>query len=647
MQQDEFGLGNPVDKRPVMKQNSRSLKKYVLLCGIYFGGVLFGLLLWERIILPFRNPWNVTGPLTQIEYNPANDFIRFTVFIVLPAILLTAVFFLRTRRISSILFRKNEPTWSSADTEFSSNAPKPRKAIYFWLSIVFVIITGLNVPTFHASGEFDTFHEGEVLGVGASFAAGKVPYKDILCLPGIFQIPLRVVISFALFKRSIGAVRTLESIIKIITFVLLFTVIAMIFRGNYLNIYTTYLILLLFITLPAFHAPPYLLIPPRDVTTFGFLAVFLFLRKSVARSDSSIVIQSFAVFLFSFIPIASFVYSIDRGFYLSAAYLVLWPIMFWIGCKNQNSGVHFAVSTCMGILAGILVIGGLIDWEFSEFVQYVFVIMPKYKELIEGTVYPIKDIGYLFFVCMIAFNLFFIVYRLLVEVYGRETFFRGFLEFIERHLIEIGLLILSIFFFRSALGRSDWGHVIYSSSLSYILSIYLAIKYWFQPLLSQHDRVRKTAVYVLVVGVIGVALFSLYRINQENVIMENFPLNVEDAEFIPANYQETIKFIKRELASNENFFTMTNEGAWYYFLDKPYPTRFPVDLYAGPSFYQQEIVRDLERNSVKLILYRNNHWANHIDGFTSQKRLPIVDNYIRTNYAILKKIDDNELWIKR
>jgi hypothetical protein len=125
------------------------------------------------------------------------------------------------------------------------------------------------------------------------------------------------------------------------------------------------------------------------------------------------------------------------------------------------------------------------------------------------------------------------------------------------------------------------------------------------------------------------------------------PIGKEDQFFVPNNYKETISFLKENLKDDEGFFSMTSEGFWYYVLDKPCPTRFQIVWFAVPYFYQQEVVKDLQRENVKYILVRNSLWSNRIDGIPNQNKLPIIFHFINNNYIFHKIIDDNEIWIKK
>ena len=148
------------------------------------------------------------------------------------------------------------------------------------------------------------------------------------------------------------------------------------------------------------------------------------------------------------------------------------------------------------------------------------------------------------------------------------------------------------------------------------------------------NKTQKVNYIKFVAIIIILSVFMIFYIPRLNFSQwYRFPLGIPDREFIPRNYIETISFLRKSLDENEGFFTMTSEASWYYFISKPCPTRFPVVWFAMPYFYQNEIVDDLRKRNVKFILYRNVHWANEIDGFSNEIRLPIVVEYIKQKYV--------------
>jgi len=132
-----------------------------------------------------------------------------------------------------------------------------------------------------------------------------------------------------------------------------------------------------------------------------------------------------------------------------------------------------------------------------------------------------------------------------------------------------------------------------------------------------------------------------------NVISTVLPLGKDDSEFIYKDCRDTIIFLREHLEEDEYFLTFTNYAIWYYFVNKPSPTRFPAIFFATPDFYQKEIVRDLRLKDVKYVLYRSESDKSVIiDDIENQVRLPIVFDFIRNNYVFLKKIDENHIYAK-
>lgn len=630
-----------------MVETRKKILKCIVLYIVFLAGILVGLFLWERIALPFENPWGIVGELASIQYNPSNDPLRFIVLISLPSALLLAIYLVNSKRLNDLCFKVGNNAGSVDHTVSLS----PAKRTILAVSLVIVaILVGVAVTTFGSSGSFDTFHEGETLGPAISSMEGKTPYRDFLFWHGIFQDPLRSVIAFNLFGKSIGAVRTFDSILKILQIILFAFFLRKIYGGNYLLVALTFIALIIFYNLISFLHIPYLKqIASRDIITFCFLLAMPFPQGFINNSNnvtSGLKRLFITNFLFSFIAIASFSYSIDRGFFLCATFLILSPIIYISFFRKHSFQGYYLVSSLLGLISGLLVLGFLLQGSFSEFLEFTFLIVPRYKDLLDGKVYPINTLPGLACVTLIAVNTYWVALKFLQTLQlNDKKVMPSITAFLETYLIEFCLLLLSTFMFRSALGRSGVGRVVYYSYLPYILFVFIVIKHYTNELL-QRPGYRVICSYGTVLIMILFSSFCVYRIYSWNLISHNFPFMVKDSQFIPNHYKATIAFLKNNLRSDDDFFTMTSEGCWYYFIDKACPTRFPVVGFAATDFYQHEIVEDLKKSRVKFILYRNSNWTNTIFGFTAEARLPVIIDYIKQHYTFFKKIDDNELWIK-
>ena len=614
--------------------------------------------LYPHINLPFSNPWHITGLLPLAHVNPVDNIFRFLLFVGAPVLLLGG--------LRCLPFLRSLYPWGKtpAPPQAPSGQPPPKPATVRkpkakskaahkpngrrWagltvLSFLFCIIVDLNVWTYHSAGPaLDFFHEGESLGPSVSLMAGMAPYKDVIFVHGVFQDPLRSVVAFKLFTRSIGAVRTLESIIKMICFLALFAFLLILFDGRHLYAYLTFLALFFAVCGNA------LIVAPRDVTTFLFLLAAAVLVRAINQPQPQLsAIACIAAAVFSFLPVASLAYSMDRGFYLIATYCVTLPLI--AICSPGRPLVRLLGFSALGLALGSLLAGVLMQWQLRAFFDFAILTFPRYKELMDGDLYPFWIPKYLLVVLLISWNAYWVADRFLTALRpaaGGANGPGGGRSFLRAHIMDICLLVLSVCFFRAALGRTDWEHVKYSCVIAYILFCYLAVKYWLHEALQARPSARKKLVRCTVWVAVVVGLAGACCVPFFHLAAEDFPLDKPDAAFLPEGSRQALAFLKANLSPGDSFFTMTSEAAWYYLLDRPSPCRFPVVWFAMPPFYQQEIVRDLQAKRVKIVLYKNTSIYSRLDGFSANERLPIVDAYIRKNYRYYTTVAGNEFWIQ-
>ncbi|GMT47011.1 MAG: hypothetical protein IEMM0007_0577 [bacterium] len=628
--------------------------KFLLLLAAFVLGISLGLLFWGKITLPYSNPWGVTGVLTVAKYNPANNSVRFAVFLFMPLLILFLMYLLNIGGFNSICFREKKDS-SGYDSTDDLPLPSVNKKIFAVILFILAITTSINIPNYRSTGKFDAMHEGETLGPAISYMAGEIPYKDFLFLHGVFEDPVRSVVAFKLFGKSIGSVRALESILKVFLFIMLAVFLMQLFRGNYLYYFIVFLTLSLFYKHLFGFSRRIMFFKTMDVTTFSFLLTIPVLYRFTDLKQINTKKFLITVFFFSFIPLASFGYSVDRGAYLFATYLIVSPILYFLFFHKSPVRRHYLAASFLGLLSAILLLNVLFRGAFYDFFDYTFLILTKYRGLQGGFIYPVWEIAYLTVCVLIAANTFWVTYKFIQELYLNDGKVRpAFRKFIEKYFIEFCLLLMSIFFYRSALGRADWMHVAYSSPLTYILSMYILIKHYLAGSLQRKRfrNFRKILVYAVTFIVIVTSVGGVYRIYKKDLITKRFPINVKDSYFILDKYKATIKFLKDNLKDDEKFFTFTNEASWYYFIDQPAPTRFPALVYAMPHFYQEEVVEDLKKANIKYVLYTNSDWYNSVsgfdfEGFSNEVRFPIVLAYLKKNFVFYRMINDNEIWIRK
>ncbi len=572
---------------------------------VYVAGFLAGLALWGRISLPLSNPWNVMGLPALEGFHPANNILRFLVLMVCPAVALLLANRIWPGRLAAAASGRKEV----------GEAARPLGGV---LLVGLAALAGFNIPTYHAWGPMNRFHEGESLGTAVSHLHGQIPYEDYLFVHGVYQDPLRSVVAFRLFGRSIGSPRALESAVKLASFALLGWLLWELFERRWVAAYGTLLVVVALHGLVALEAMWLPLAPlrlmPRDVTAMAFLVALVRLYRRPEAGAG-------AWFVASFVPVASFGYSIDRGFFLTATAILALPVLRLL-LRRQG---HFWLPVLSGAAVGVALVGWLLQWRAGEFARFTFLTMPRYKEWMDGIAFPIHQAPMWGIGALAALNLFQLTRLLLAE---------GAREFLRKHLLEVCLLCLSVCYLRAGLGRADFVHVSVNSWPVYLLACRLFLEPWLKGKL-------------VVAGAVGLAAICLVQIPRAGLVAENFPVDRPDSFYLPAGYLRTAAVLRQNLGPGESFFTMTSEALWYYLVDRPCPTRFSVVWFAAPSFYQREIVADLERNNTKLVLYRNAAPSNRVDGIGNEQRLPLVASYLKEHYEPWQKIEDHEIWIRR
>lgn len=627
-----------------MNLNLRIVRKYVLLSVFFIVASAAAAAAWNHVSLPFSNPWNVAGKLSETGFNPLNNSLRFAFLLFSPILLLALGYLLDIGNFNNICFGSNRRIVDFFvpeeidETEEAVARAKARKKYLFWVLVLAAAFSALFIPTDRSSGKFDIFHEGESLGTAMSYISGKAPYRDFIFAHGAYQDPLRSAAAFSLFGTSVGAARSLESAVKLAAFALLMAFLIRIFKRNMLESFVAYAAL--FIAMAS--VPQALIVIPRDVTLFAFLGAAAALQDFISGENESGPGLTAAAFLFVFIPLASLGYSVDRGVYLTITCLLAIVPTYIFFIRKSRFRANFLLGAAAAVVFAALFLGVIMRWQFAEFLRFTFAVLPRYADLMSGLEYPIAKPAHLLSCLIVTFNAFWFFTQFLKTLYGRSgRFALSCAIFLKNNFLELCALCLSVLAFKNALCRPDWWHVSYSLPLAAVLLLHIALRYYLSNIVNHHKYIF-AIIFALPLALItwpGIVLI-------DHTLASNFELYVDDSEFTPPNYAATLDYLRRNMSPHDEFFTMTSEAAWYYFLKKPCPTRFPVVWFAGPDFYQRALADELARSKVKFILYKNSFWTNAIDGISNERRLPIVYSHIRKNYSFHRKIDDNEIWIR-
>ncbi len=612
--------------------------KAVLYRGLVFVGAFWlAYRIGKAIELPFSNPLGVVGPFTMLHQNPLKNTLQYLLLVLVPAAAVTLLEIYYSR------VREQAGTDDRASNDYAE-ARSPRKwgvlaGIAAWVLVAF---TGGATYTWHHQDQLDVFHEGETLGAAVQWEAGQAPYRDFALIHGVIQDPLRSVVAFELFGRSIASSRTVDSILLIVSHFLFAVCTFHVFNWRPVSAALAMAFLLLFLVAKPFNVG--FVVLHRDIPLFLFLLSTISLFR-VFRHDGSgemPLLTHGLLFLCALIPVASFAYSIDRGYFLVVGSVISVSMLQAAFAKRFKLTCVLAVGA--GGLAGIVCLGVAVRWQLPAFISYTFAVMPKVHELGFGLPSQFYRPYALVPILLTAFNASWIA-RLFVSLWASTGSVRIALRrMIELHFVEVLLLLMSVLLFKSALGRASDSHTFYSSGLTFLLTSLIMMKGVARNVLhrTRSGPGYRKAAFALV-ALAGVAVYLVPQIDIQGLY--RLPLGSRDEEAIPPGYRPAIAFLRDSVARNEKFLTLTSEGIWYYLLNRPSPTRFGIAVYAFTLADQREFVSAIDSQQVDYVLYSSSFAP--IDGIPLETRLPLVANYIREHYEHYRMFGDQDIWRRK
>lgn len=637
-----------------LKKTLRNPYFYTFLLGFY--GVW---LIWDWIRLPYHGPAGIISYLPQIGYNPSNNLLRFLLAIWVPPLLCLALWlFLHT------------DWWARLQRLRASRYALPGLLITSCVLLCVGMGIGVsstspaNNPVDVYGGPYDqalldTFHEGETLGPAISYQQPDLkPYRDFVVVHGVFQDPLRTVIAFKLFGQSIGAARAFAVILTILTFLAYFGLLLILFRGHLLKsvagLVALALLILAHVTLPWLGTHLYgIQMPFRDIATILFLMAAVVGLRTAQQATRPRLLGGMSLAI-GFIVVAGFANSIDRAFYitaLAAVWLVLVALVSKPGQFWKPVGLPFGI----GLLLGIPVLGLALKWAFGDFLQYLFT-MSRFKEYLDGMAFIRPDVAVSAVLLTVAALLTIFGARLLAAFRTTKSKtkvrdWRSLLQQLRAVLAPLarqyGIIILlfftALFFLRSAIGRAVPDHFIYSVQWLYLLLVYWGIEYGYQVFKKQRAILGFMVVIVLLFGL----AFYTGLTKKIDLARDTFPIHTPDKKFMRTDHIQTANWLKNNLHGNEQFMTLTSEGAWYYFVNKPSPSQYPIIWYAFTQPQREVIARELStKQNIKYVL-TNNNWTSNFDFVPNETRFPEVYNVLKERYVPYKGFGQQTIWIRK
>ena len=526
--------------------------------------------------------------------------------------------------------------------------------------------------TYSASihGNIDMFHEGERLAPLNEMLHGGVPFRDVYVQHGLFQNAYLAWVGSLLFEPTLFGVRSLEDILAPLGYVAFYLLGLQVFRGRFLTAF----ICMLIASGTAFWVSPR---HSLGLISFAFVANFLTHSQSTSRGRPF----SWKLLLAGLFTSLAFWYSTEIGLYTLGGmglFLFIYGLRRGIAIRERPFPL---INYSCGVLLGFLPIaayffsqGALDDAIWNSYIQC------RYQLATWGLAFPslsktiallstdgwrafIFSEGFRWYlpICIFLVIAAYLTYRRLSGIYAANT-------------MKLLLLLLGgIAFFRTALGRSDGGHLIYGATFLWLLCLIPLeggiIRMFRVGLSSLSGKSRWHAAVKAAWILIPAVIFCWYvgevhhplagfngkwqRLRQnpfkQNVVSEE--LARAGAVDIPDNQveqiQKVVAYIHENTEPNENIFDFTSQGAYYFFADRPSVTRFHQVSYASTPSMQEEVIAALEQDQTRLVLFKTGGWFDAVDGIPVEERHALIAAYLQEHYEPAININGTEILMRK
>ncbi|MDE0466374.1 MAG: hypothetical protein OYL97_04905 [Candidatus Poribacteria bacterium] len=583
----------------------------------------------------------------------------------------------------------NEKGGNFANETDGASAPISYRTTKIWRGGLEYIILPIFIYllTYSASihGNIDLFHEGERLAPLNEMLRGGVPFRDIYIQHGLFQNAYLAWIGSQLFEPTLFGVRLMEDILAPLGYVALYVLGLQVFRSRFL---------VAFLCVVIASGTQFWVSPRHSLGLISFAFVANSLTHFQETRTNKVPTYVWKLLLAGLSTSFAFWYSTEVGLYTLGAiglFLVIYVLQGGFGTESRGGRGYKPrqqvvrvteylgplISYGCGVLVGFLSVGiyflshgALDDVIWNSYIQC------RYQLATWGLAFPslsktlalLSTDGWHAFIFSEGFRWYLpICIFLIVAAY---LTYRGLSGTHSANTMKLLLLLLGgIAFFRTALGRSDGGHLIYGATFLWLLCLFPlegGIFSMFRALKGErpwHNALK--AAWVL----IPIAIFCWYvgeahqplagfngkwqrlrqnpfkqsTVAQELVRAGGVDIPDDQVEQI----QKVVAYIKENTAENEKIFDFTSQGAYYFFANRLGVTRFHQVSYASTPAMQQEVIEALERDKTRLVIFKTGGWFDAVDGIRVEERHPLIAEYLQENYEPAVNINSTEILLRK
>ena len=213
----------------------------------------------------------------------------------------------------------------------------------------------------------------------------------------------------------------------------------------------------------------------------------------------------------------------------------------------------------------------------------------------------------------------------------------------------IVLLFASLVYMRISLDRPNNAAYIGSAAvISAFLLIYLLLELYqvyFDRQVSQLANVPANKWLITGFVVAAIALHPILNplLSLDKIGRIYYSYQVPDREIVNADFLQAYDEIKPEVEPMSCFFTLNQQGLWYYLFNKPSCSKFSIVFYARTTAAQKTLIQEVDAQKPNIILF-SSRFTNNVEGIPISDGIPIIYQYFLNHYQPYKLIESHWFW---
>ena len=369
------------------------------------------------------------------------------------------------------------------------------------------------------------------------------------------------------------------------------------------------------------------------------MGLFLFfIRKILHEPYSQKLLLTLSFMIGVSVPLG-LLYSVKYGLVFSVAFLIALCLMFF-----HREGKQFFL--CSGI--GVFISGSVLS---------LFIGMGQVAEMVKMFLYWIEYFPPQFSKPFIsdANEHYLWILQLVVGILiicGIQLFLtfkksKSFQDFIVKNTHLIIILALSVMVLKVALDCSDKRHFRAISPFSLFLLFSMTVS-WFERLEEFKVFIARSYKNYNQIWILIIVFTLSLNINPNEAFRHVKPywkyINMDDKNLLAKkgySYLAAVEEMYSEIQGMECFYTLTSEGIWYYYFNKPSCSRHHATVHVIGKKASDEVVNTLSIKQPDIILFSNYYSRK---SFYNSHLLPEIYQFVYKNYRPYKLIGNHWFW---